>query len=74
MLLIPIELLEKLEPLDLLPLLELLDEELPLEDFLRQVIEAALRRHEGNVSRAATALGMTRRALQYRMSRDGIRA
>ena len=49
-----------------------LDEALPLEAFLREVIERALRRHAGNVSRAAATLGMTRRALQYRMSRDGI--
>ena len=49
-----------------------LDEALPLEAFLREVIERALRRHAGNVSRAAAVLGMTRRALQYRMSRDGI--
>jgi DNA-binding NtrC family response regulator len=50
-----------------------LDEALPLEAFLSQVIEGALRRHGGNVSRTASALGMTRRALQYRMNRDGIR-
>ena len=49
-----------------------LEDGLQLEDLTRQVIERTLQRNRGNVTKAARALGITRRALQYRMERDGI--
>jgi two-component system response regulator HydG len=53
---------------------QVLDASLPLEEFARRMIERALERNEGNVSRTARSLGLTRRTLQYRMNRDGISA
>ncbi len=47
-------------------------EELPLEDVERVLIGKALRRHEGNVSRAAEALGLSRSALYRRLQRYGL--
>jgi DNA-binding NtrC family response regulator len=40
-----------------------------LEEIERKRIEAALEEHDGNQTRAAAALGMSRRALVYRLSR-----
>ncbi|MGE0712293.1 MAG: sigma-54-dependent transcriptional regulator [Planctomycetota bacterium] len=48
------------------------EDQIPLEDFSRQVIERAVQRHRGNITQAARVLGLTRRALQYRIDRDGI--
>ena len=50
-------------------------EKLPvsMEDLERQYILAALEKAEGNKSRAAGLLGMTRRTLYSRMERHGIR-
>lgn len=42
---------------------------LPLEDLERQVIEEALKHTEGNISRAARLLHISRYALRYRMSK-----
>jgi transcriptional regulator of acetoin/glycerol metabolism len=39
----------------------------------RDVIEAALRRHAGNVTRAAQSLGLSRQALYRRLERLGLR-
>lgn len=44
----------------------------PLSDAERQVVEAALRRAQGVVSRAAGELGLSRQALYRRMERLGI--
>jgi len=43
-----------------------------LEDLERRAIERALAIYEGNVSHAATALGLTRPALYRRMARHGL--
>jgi two-component system response regulator RegA len=45
---------------------------LNLEALERRAIAQALARHEGNVSRAAHALGLTRPALYRRMARHGL--
>jgi DNA-binding NtrC family response regulator len=44
-------------------------EDMSLEDVERVLIEKALARHGGNVSRAAAALGLSRSALYRRLSR-----
>jgi two-component system response regulator RegA len=45
---------------------------LNLDDLERRTIERALAIHEGNVSRAAAVLGLTRPALYRRMERHGL--
>ena len=45
---------------------------LNLDALERRAIERALTLHEGNVSRAAAALGLTRPALYRRMARHGL--
>lgn len=45
---------------------------LNLDELERRAIERALRLYEGNVSHAATALGLTRPALYRRMERHGL--
>jgi DNA-binding NtrC family response regulator len=47
-------------------------EGLTLEEAERILIQKALRRHEGNVSRAAEALGLSRSALYRRLDRYGL--
>ncbi len=47
-------------------------DELTLQDAERILIQKALGRHEGNVSRAAEALGLSRSALYRRLERHGI--
>ncbi len=47
-------------------------ETLNLEQNERHLIETALARHQGNVSRAAEALGITRAALYRRMEKFGL--
>jgi DNA-binding NtrC family response regulator len=47
-------------------------DEMPLEDVERLLIQKALRRHEGNVSQAAEALGLSRSALYRRLQRYGL--
>jgi DNA-binding NtrC family response regulator len=47
-------------------------EEMTLEDAERWLITRALQRHEGNVSRAADALGVSRSALYRRLQQYGI--
>jgi DNA-binding NtrC family response regulator len=47
-------------------------EDLSLEEVERVLIEKALARHDGNVSRAATALGLSRSALYRRLQRHGL--
>jgi DNA-binding NtrC family response regulator len=44
-----------------------------LEEVERYLIERALTRHEGNVSDAAKALGLSRSALYRRMQHYGIK-
>jgi DNA-binding NtrC family response regulator len=46
--------------------------DLNLDHIERRAIERALSLHDGNVSRAATALGLTRPALYRRMARHGL--
>jgi DNA-binding NtrC family response regulator len=46
--------------------------QLNLDEIERRAVERALDLHEGNVSRAAAALGLTRPALYRRMSRHGL--
>ena len=43
-----------------------------LEEVEREVIARVLRRHQGNVSRAARELGLTRTALYRRMEKHGL--
>lgn len=45
---------------------------LSLDAAERQMIERALHRHDGNVSHAAAALGLTRWALARRMAKHGL--
>lgn len=47
-------------------------DELPLEEVERQLIEKALARHDGNVSSAAQALGLSRSALYRRLEKHGL--
>jgi DNA-binding NtrC family response regulator len=47
-------------------------EDLDLEALERNAIERALARHEGNVSLAAAALGLSRAALYRRMAKYGL--
>jgi transcriptional regulator with PAS, ATPase and Fis domain len=47
-------------------------ETLNLEDNERRLVQTALQRYEGNVSRAAEALGITRAALYRRMEKFGL--
>src|SRR5690606_2596809 len=47
-------------------------EELPLEDVERVLIQKALARHDGNVTQAAEALGLSRSALYRRLARYGL--
>ncbi len=47
-------------------------EDLPLEDVEKVLIQKALSRYEGNVSRAAQALGLSRSALYRRIASHGL--
>ena len=47
-------------------------EDLPLEDVEKMLIQKALARHDGNVSRAAGALGLSRSALYRRIAGYGL--
>ena len=47
-------------------------DELPLEEVERVLIRKALQRHDGNVSQAAEALGLSRSALYRRLQRYGL--
>jgi transcriptional regulator of acetoin/glycerol metabolism len=47
-------------------------DEMTLEDAERWLITRALQRHDGNVSRAAEALGVSRSALYRRLQQFGI--
>jgi len=47
-------------------------EEMSLEDAERTLIQSALARHDGNVSRAAESLGLSRSALYRRLNRYGL--
>jgi DNA-binding NtrC family response regulator len=46
--------------------------DLNLDELERRAIEKALALHEGNISQAAAALGLTRPALYRRMARHGL--
>jgi len=46
--------------------------DMPLEEAERTLIQQALARHDGNVSRAAEALGLSRSALYRRLNRHGL--
>jgi DNA-binding NtrC family response regulator len=47
-------------------------EDLPLEEVERVLIQKALQRYEGNVSQAASALGLSRSALYRRLEKHGL--
>jgi transcriptional regulator of acetoin/glycerol metabolism len=47
-------------------------EDLPLEEVERLLIRKALERHNGNVSQAAKALGLSRSALYRRLQHHGL--
>jgi DNA-binding NtrC family response regulator len=47
-------------------------ERLTLDEMERMLIERALKRHDGNVSEAARALGLSRSALYRRLERHGL--
>jgi DNA-binding NtrC family response regulator len=46
--------------------------DLSLDELERHAIQRALERHEGNISQAAAALGLTRPALYRRMEKHGL--
>ncbi len=48
---------------------KLMNSEIPFEEFERELLTMALQRTNGNQSRAARMLGMTRRTLQYRIDK-----
>src|SRR5207237_1047639 len=48
------------------------EQQLDLDLIERHAIERALARSEGNISQAATALGLTRPALYRRMAKHGL--
>jgi DNA-binding NtrC family response regulator len=52
---------------------QVLESQIDLDTFERTIIRQALARSEGNVSQAARILGLTRRTLQYRMEKHGVR-
>ena len=45
-----------------------------VERFERQYLSEALREHEGNVSRTASAIGMVRQSLQQKIRELGLKA
>ena len=47
-------------------------EQLTLDQVERELIRRALKRHDGNVSEAAKALGLSRSALYRRLERHGL--
>jgi DNA-binding NtrC family response regulator len=47
-------------------------EDLPLEDVEKMLIQKSLARYDGNVSRAAQALGLSRSALYRRIASHGL--
>jgi transcriptional regulator of acetoin/glycerol metabolism len=47
-------------------------EDLPLEEVERVLIRKAMERHDGNVSQAAKALGLSRSALYRRLQHHGL--
>jgi transcriptional regulator of acetoin/glycerol metabolism len=47
-------------------------DDMPLEEVERVLIRKALQRHDGNVSQAAEALGLSRSALYRRLQRYGL--
>jgi len=47
-------------------------EDLTLEEVERLLIRKALQRHDGNVSQAAKALGLSRSALYRRLQQHGL--
>lgn len=65
--------LRKLDDRQALPLPEVPDEGVSMEEIERRYILAALDKAGGNKSRAAALLGMTRRTLYSRMERHGLR-
>ena len=48
------------------------DQDMDLDALERLAIERALQRHEGNISKAAATLGLTRPALYRRMEKHGL--
>jgi DNA-binding NtrC family response regulator len=65
--------LREAEPAQALDLPEIPDEGVSMEELERRYILAALEKAEGNKSRAAALLGMTRRTFYSRMERHGIK-
>ena len=45
-----------------------------VESFERDYLLAALRRHDGNISRTAESIGMVRQSLQQKIRELGLRA
>lgn len=45
-------------------------EQYTLEDVTRLMVEQAVERAEGNISRAARRLGISRRQLEYRLQKE----
>ena len=52
--------------------MELPDDGLSLEDVERELLQAALVKHDWNQTKAATYLNITRSALLYRMQKFGL--
>lgn len=71
-----------LDPLDTEPAAAPLDLDLPFTDAKKQIVERferqylseALREHDGNVSRTASAIGMVRQSLQQKIRELGLKA
>ena len=53
-------------------LLQLPDDGIDLEEVEREILRQALDKHEGNQTRAAQYLNITRSALIYRMQKFGL--
>lgn len=51
----------------------LLSSEIAFDEFEKELLKAALRRTDGNQTRAARLLGLTRRTLQYRIEKHGVK-
>jgi len=59
-------------PVDMDVVNRILELSMPLETLERELIRRAIRRSQGNISKAARKLGLTRRTLQYRMEKHDV--
>ena len=50
----------------------LLNTDMPLDEMEKLMVNKAIEKHKGNISRAATELGLTRAALYRRIEKFGL--